>query len=76
MFSAYFLFHCLNMFCATKLVLEFFASLFISFSFSSALFFMISFLLLILGFFVVVLLLFPVVLGVKLGCLFFVFRVS
>ena len=47
---------------------------FISFSFISARIFMISFLLLILGFVVVVL--FPVVLGVKLSCLFNVFLVS
>jgi len=46
---------------------------FISFSFISALILMISFLLLSLGFFV---LFFPVVLGVKLGCLFDVFLVS
>ena len=46
---------------------------FISFSFISAWIFIISFLLLILGLFV---LLFPVVLGVKLGCLFDVFLVS
>ena len=37
---------------------------------------MISFLLLILWFFVVVVVLFPVALGVKLGCLFDVFLVS
>ena len=47
---------------------------FISFSFISAQIFMISFLLLILGGFFV--LLFPVALGVKLGCLFDVFLVS
>ena len=46
---------------------------FISFSFISAWIFIISFLVLILGLFV---LLFPVVLGVKLGCLFDVFLVS
>ena len=46
---------------------------FISFSFISVLILMISFLLLSLGFFV---LFFPVVLGVKLGCLFDVFLVS
>ena len=46
---------------------------FISFLFISAQIFMISFLLLILGFFV---LLFPVVSGVKLGCLFDVSLVS
>ena len=47
---------------------------FISFLFISAQTFMISFLILILVFVVVVL--FPVVLGVKLGCLFDVFLVS
>ena len=47
---------------------------FTSFSFSSALFFMISYLLLLLSF--VVVLLFPVILGVKLGCLVDVFLVS
>ena len=47
----------------------------ISFSFISAWIFMVSFLLLIF-FSSVVLLLFPVVLGVKLGCLFEVFLVS
>ena len=46
---------------------------FTSFSFVSSWTFMISFLLLILVFF---LLLFPVALGVKLGCLFDVFLVS
>ena len=45
----------------------------ISFSFISAQIFMIAFLLLILGFFI---LLFPVVLGVKLDCLFDVVLVS
>ena len=51
---------------------------FISFSFISSRIFMISFLLLILWFFVVVVVvvLFPVALGVKLGCLFDVFLVS
>ena len=48
---------------------------FISFSLISVLIFMICFLLVILVF-VVVLLLFPAVLGVKLGCLFDVFLVS
>jgi len=46
---------------------------FIYFSFISALNFMISFLILTLGFFV---LLFPIILGVELGCLFNVFLVS
>ena len=45
---------------------------FVSFSFISAQIFMISFLLLILGVFV----LFPVVLGVTLGFLFYIFLVS
>ena len=48
---------------------------FISFSFTSAQIFMISFLLLFVVV-VVLLLLFPVVLGVKLGCLFDGFLVS
>ena len=57
------------------LVLLIFANVsFISFSFISAQIFMISFLLLIWGFCVVVLS--PVVLGVKLGCIFDVFLVS
>ena len=55
------------------LVLLIFTTVSISFSFISARMFTISFLLLILEFFV---LLFPVVLGVKLGCLFDVFLVS
>ena len=61
----------------TCILLTFTIVSFIYFSFISAQVFMISFLLLTLGFYLFIyFLLFPVDLGVKVGCLFHVFLVS